>query len=307
MTYSAAAAFGRILCGVWLALLLASLSARAGRKGSPRIERGLADRDDVIFFCDFEAKDWYREWGARAKPKNGETVEKDDALKFEPFAGRALRVAVTKGGHYGISLTFNFKKQTGAEPEEIYFRYYLRLAHDWDPARGGKMPGIGGTYGRAGWGGRKVNGRDGWSARGLFKGRKNEKTPMGFYCYHADMPGTYGENWLWDQDDRGYLANNRWYCIEQYAKMNTPGKGGASGKKDGVLRAWVDGQPAFEKTDVRMRDVDTLKIETVWLNVYHGGKWTARTDDHLYVDNVVIAKKPIGPMAARAGGRAGGP
>ena len=72
--------------------------------------------------------------------------------------------------------------------------------------------------------------------------------------------------------------------------MNTPGA------NDGILRAWVDGEPAFEKTDIRMRDVDTLKIEAVWLNVYLGGTWSAKSDHHLYIDNVVISNNYIGPM-----------
>ena len=152
------------------------------------------------------------------------------------------------------------------------------------------MPGISGTYGRAGWGGRRVNGRDGWSARGLFRGQKDSKTPIGYYCYHVDMKGRYGSGWLWDVEGRGNLDNNRWYCIEQYAQMNTPGR------NDGVLRGWVDGKLAFEKEDVRMRDVSALRIEAVWLNVYLGGTWTARSEHHLYIDNVVIARKPIGPL-----------
>lgn len=41
-------------------------------------------------------------------------------------------------------------------------------------------------------------------------------------------------------------------------------------------------------------DVDTLKIETVWLNIYYGGTWTARADYHLYIDDVVISRQPIG-------------
>ena len=73
-------------------------------------------------------------------------------------------------------------------------------------------------------------------------------------------------------------------------KMNTPGK------NDGILRGWVDGRPAFEKTDVRMRDVPGLKIERIWINIYHGGTWTSDSDDHLFIDNVVIAKRYIGPM-----------
>jgi len=74
--------------------------------------------------------------------------------------------------------------------------------------------------------------------------------------------------------------------------MNTPGQ------NDGILRGWVDGKLAFDKTDVRMRDVDTLKIETVWLNVYYGGTWTAKADYHLYIDDVVISHQPIGPSVA---------
>ena len=250
-------------------------------------------KEDALFVCGFESDSWHKEWGLRSKIARAETVAADPSRKFRPLRGRALRIKVDKGGHYGASLQFRFKKRLGREPEAVYFRYYLRFADDWDPARGGKLPGIAGTYGRAGWGGRPVDGRNGWSARGLFRGQEDGKTPVGFYCYHVDMKGRYGSDWLWDKDRLGYLDNNRWYCIEQYAKMNTPRR------NDGILRAWIDGRLAFEKADVRMRNVDTLKIETVWLNVYLGGSWTARSDHHLYIDNVVIASKYIGPLQGK--------
>jgi hypothetical protein len=41
-------------------------------------------------------------------------------------------------------------------------------------------------------------------------------------------------------------------------------------KNDGILRGWGDDQLVWRSSDVRMRDVDTLKIETVWLNLYYG-------------------------------------
>jgi hypothetical protein len=252
-------------------------------------------RSDAVFSCDFESDNWFEQFGMRKSPARVEAVASDPARKFEPLSGKAIRIKVDRGGHYGASIMYRFKDQIGAEPEEIYFRYYLRFADDWDPQRGGKLPGISGTYNRAGWGGRPSNGRNGWSARGLFKGQANGKTPVGYYCYHADMKGRYGSGWTWEQEKRGYLENNRWYCIEQYARMNTPGK------NDGILRAWVDGRPAFEKTDIRMRDVDTLKIEAVWLNVYLGGTWTSRSDHHLYIDNVVIARNYIGPAKPEDG------
>lgn len=196
-----------------------------------------------------------------------------------------------------MNTTFKFKGEIGEEPEEIFFRYYLRLASDWNQTvQGGKLPGISGTYGVAGWGGRKSDGTDGWSARGSFHRTIPGGNPLaglhpiGTYCYHADMEGRYGNIWLWQKDYRGFLENNRWYSVEQHLKLNTPGK------KDGVIRAWVDGRLAFEKSNVRFRHVDRLKIEQVWMNVYHGGTVPSPRDQHLYIDNVVIGKKYIGPM-----------
>ncbi len=242
-----------------------------------------------VFACNFEAEDWYKEWGLKQAPPRVDIVDLDPELKFEPLTGKALRIRVDKGGHYGLSLEYDFKKMLGEEPEAIYFRYYIRLADDWDPKRGGKMPGFGGTYGRAGWGGRPVKGYKGWSARGSFDGQRDGKTLMGFYCYHADMTGQYGAIWKWDREQRGRLENNRWYRIEQYCRMNTPGE------KDGILRAWVDGKLAYEKTDLRMRQDPNLKIQNIWINIYHGGTWAAETADHLYIDNVAVSTRPIGP------------
>lgn len=254
----------------------------------PLIAQESSQTKQVLFQCDFEQEQWWRAWGLREAPQRVAAIEADDTLGFEPHDGRALRVRVDQGGHYGASLEYRFAKQLGREPEEIYFRYYLRLAPDWNPERGGKFPGFGGTYGRAGWGGRKADGTDGWSARGLFGGQNDGKTPVGFYCYHADMPGKYGENWYWEREGFAGLEQNRWYCIEQYVKMNTPGE------KDGVLRAWVDDRLVYEKTDVRMRHVDRLKIETVWINVYYGGSWTATDDYHLFIDDIAISHTRIG-------------
>ena len=272
-------------CCVSVLMLLSAGPTAAAEPVSPKPESA---PDEVLFTCDFESETWFQEWGLRRPDGRVDIVTTDQELRFEPLSGRALRVRVDKGGHYGTGMQWKFRDHLGSEPEEIYFQYSLRLANDWSPLRGGKLPGISGTYGRAGWGGRRVNGRDGWSARGLFEGRQDGRTTIGFYCYHVDMTGRYGSHWTWQQD-RGDLENNRWYRIEQYARMNTPGK------NDGVLRGWVDGRLAFERTDVRMRDVPELKIEAVWLNVYLGGTWTAQSEHHLYIDDVVISRAPIGP------------
>ncbi len=260
-------------------------------------DKGIAKDPDVVFATDFESEKWNDQWTYAGKMEVIDTVSEDAERKFEPLDDKALRVKIAKGSTGALNTLFKFQKETGNEPEEIYFRYYLRLGDNWNQTlQGGKMPGISGTYGVAGWGGRKVDGTDGWSARGSFglsipaDNPLGGLHPIGTYCYHADMKGTYGDGWGWHNDYRGFLESNRWYSVEQYLKLNTPDK------NDGILRAWVDGRLAFEKIDIRFRHVDKLKIEQIWMNVYHGGTKPSPYDQHLFIDNVVIAKGYIGPM-----------
>jgi hypothetical protein len=264
-------------------------------------DRGLENDPNVLFATRFEADAWRNEWTSAGGKL--ETVSENVRTKFEPLDGKACEAHLAKGELTAMNATYRFRDKRGSEPEEAYFRYYLRFGDDWRPTLdGGKMPGVSGTYNRAGWGGRKVDGTDGWSARGSFGLTLPEgnplagKQPLGFYCYHADMAGHYGDVWIWTRGYRGFLDDNRWYCVEQYVRLNTPGEAGSKGANDGVLRVWIDGRIAFEKTDIRFRDIDALKVEQIWMNVYHGGTRPSPTDQHLYVDNVVAARQYIGPM-----------
>ena len=78
-----------------------------------------------VFTCNFDSETWFSEWGLTQPPERCDVLDADPARKFEPLRGRALRVRVDKDGHYGTSLEFPFKKRTGVEPEEIYFRYVV--------------------------------------------------------------------------------------------------------------------------------------------------------------------------------------
>ena len=139
-------------------------------------------------------------------------------------------------------------------------------------------------------GGRKPNGYDGWSSRGVFLPTIQE---IGNYCYHADQLGQYGASWTWNPGKTGFPVKNRWYCIEQYVRLNTPGI------KNGVLKAWIDGYQVFEKNDILFRLTYNLKIEEIVLSLYHGGPAVSPYDQHMYIDNVVIARKYIGPVSLK--------
>jgi hypothetical protein len=237
-------------------------------------------------------------WGSVYTNANSPNLELvSSAPGFVSLEGPALKVTVPAGENTGMSVAYKFADQTGSEPEEIYFRYYLRIDQSWDPTYGGKFPGISGTYGVAGWGGRRSDGTNGWSARGLYQptvpdngNPLGDMVPVGSYVYHAEQPTQWGDNVLWQDGYLGYLEKDRWYSIEQHLILNTPGI------NDGVLETWIDGRLAYRQTDWRWRDTDSLKIEQIWLDVYHGGTDVPDQDISLYIDNVVIASSYIGPM-----------
>lgn len=260
-------------------------------------EDALAKDPDVYFVSGFESVAWEAGWSYYDPRSYAERVSEDPERGFVPLSGDALRVRFKKGKNLGLDLRYGFRNKLGFEPEEVYFRYYLRLGSSWSPdTDGGKLPGFGGTYGKAGWGLRQSSGYDGWSLRGLFSVMASASnpmagsTPIGTYAYHADMASESGDNLNWSLGRLAALQRNRWYCIEQYLKLNKPGQ------KNGILRAWVDGRLAYEKTDLRLRKTSELKIETIWFNIYHGGTAPPPRDMDVYIDNVVIAKSYIGPM-----------
>lgn len=262
------------------------------------LDAHLDEHPAVLMAAGFESPLWFLNWiGLGWLRSHVQAVQEDPQRKFEPLSGRALRVTLKRGTNLGLDLSYAFRSHRLPEPEEIYFRYYLRLADDWNPSvEGGKLPGLAGTYGQAGWGMRKTDGYNGWSLRGDFSARPPNApsvsglTAVGSYAYHADIEDAAGEHWAWSDGPAGVLVNNRWYCIEQYVKLNTPGE------RNGILRAWVDGRRVLERSDVRFRHVAALKIERVWLNVYHGGSLPAPRDMSLYIDNMVIARQYIGPV-----------
>ena len=276
-----------------------------GDAGSPRPgglasqyprDQGLERHPDVLFVDRFDGGKLSDLW-LKSKDSNVKVVEDDLPQGFAAFDGPALRVTIDKGAQLGSDLRYRFRQHQGAEPDEIYFRYYLRLSRSWAGAvEGGKLPGLAGTYGQAGWGGRGWDGQKGWSLRGAYGLPTDAAHPLpahvllGTYAYHGGSGSTYGEVLPWaGSAAAGVVALDRWWCIEQHVKLNTPGR------PDGVLEVWIDGRPVLARTDLRLRDLPTLHVEEAWLNIFHGGMKTATAAMHAYVDNVVIARSYIGP------------
>lgn len=197
-----------------------------------------------------------------------------------------LRVGMPAGNHYGTSLGYEFAELGVDEPTALAAQYYVYFPQDFVVrGTGGKLPGPAGTYGRGGWGGRPSNGSNGWSARGLFEpsGDPDRPIQLSYYTYHADMDTRFGDTFAWDVGTGGRLSLGRWHRIGQWIELNAPGE------NDGVLRGWVDGELAMEKTDVRFRDTADLKIQEYWFNVYYGGDEPSPSDNAIYFDTLSLS------------------
>jgi hypothetical protein len=254
-------------------------------RGSCNLEPGLQGRTDLLLFEDFEDTNWQPHWTNLGFPTNISAVP-------TAFQGaRGVEVRIPTGMHDGGSLTFDFRNAGIADPEEIYFRYYLRFNDSWQrngDGEIGKLPGIGGSYDLgAGHGCTASNGTNGWTAR-MINFDRGAVHQVGFYAYHVDMAGQCGEHMLWPT----MLERNRWYSIEVRARINTIS--GGRGNNDGVLQGWIDDELVFSRTNLRFRDVDTIKIEKIWGNVFMGGSWVADRPMAIHFDNMVIARSRIG-------------
>jgi hypothetical protein len=258
-------------------------------RGSCNVEPALQGRSDLLMYEDFERSNWQSAWTGIDFTAN------ISAVSSPAFAGsRGLEMRVPNGQHDGASFWFTFRNLGVTDPEELYFRYYVRFNDTWQRSDGeiGKFPGFDAAYGtNAGHGCTPSNGTNGWSAR-MMSFDRGSQNQVGFYTYHVDMAGTCGEHMVWSP----MLERNRWYKLEAHVRVNTIS--GGRGNNDGVLEGWVDDQLAFRRTNLRFRDVSNLRIESVWGNIYVGGTWVAQNNMAIHFDNMVIARNRIGGAAS---------
>lgn len=254
----------------------------------------------IFYRTSFETDNWDKRWQTNFKGQY--EVKSTTDNEFEPLEQNALAITIAKGTNTGIGATLaldQFQEFINSGKRSAYVQYYLRFGNDWFPNSDGKLPGFSGTYVthsyQGGWGGRKTNGQNGWSARGrftaaiLYPNPYTNYTAIGSYIYHADQKSQFGDHFFWDISNDYVLKKNHWYRIEQYIKLNE------IGKSNGELKAWIDGKLVFSKSNFKFSDNPLVNLEQVWLNVYHGGKLKAHADMTLYIDNLTVSTEYIGP------------
>ncbi len=159
------------------------------------------------------------------------------------------------------NLEYRFEENGYEMPREVYtsFKLYpdgIRLSAN-DTVRIFWLPL---TNGPGSSGGGATDGTNGWSNAIGFANRNDSPAPDGYnffsYSYHMDRSGS-GDF----QMSSVPIWMDQWNEIEGYVRCNT--FSGGSANRDGVMRYWVNGELAFERTNLRMTTTESNLIEGV--------------------------------------------
>ena len=260
---------------------------------SSRRKQSLAERKDVLLLEDFEKPDYRSHWTEMAKEAS---LSGDAKRAFQGKAAKSIRCTAGKHVTNGWSY-FEFPKGV----EKIHVRLYLCLPTTFSMgtcdtlklfAIGGRPPERGPW---AGWAMQKAgvvpNGRDRFNGMLFLK----KDLSLGFYYYNPDQKGIYGAARGCDLGAQNRLQLGKWHCVDFMAQAN------GIGRKDGMLRCWLDGEMVGEVKDIRFRDVDDLQIREMALMPYWGGDGPTQTspvDQEFYIDDLVVAREYVGPAGS---------
>ena len=236
----------------------------------------------ILFEADFSG-DWANSWPVTRLSDTSNTESVD-------VSGEAwLRVNYAEGTFGGPRDGLSFYAEF--EPRDrMYLEYQLRFAPDFDWVRGGKLPGLNGGHVSAG---SQPDGTDGWSV--LFMWREDGLGEA--YVYYPDKTNKWGQSFSLGnfQFQAGVI-----HTLGLEVVMNTPGISGGQGERDGIIRAWLDGDLVVEETAIRFRDIPELQMDVMHFVTFFGGNdssWATTKDEYIDFGNFTRYTAP--PAGAR--------
>jgi hypothetical protein len=202
-------------------------------------------------------------------------VKKEDVLFFRYYSKFDNQFNVLGSSHNGASINaqfYNNGQSTPGIPANGTNKFLVAL-ESWRDTTSVGNPGNLNVYvyhpeQRSQWG-------DHWFPGGLI-------LPFG-----GDPKAVFGQQFITRPDTVPELG--RWYSYEFMVKANTPGL------RDGRVAIWLDGKLVGDFTNLRLRDIDTLKIDRFSLEFHVKNNSLAPAKK--YYDNVVVARSYIGPVS----------
>lgn len=284
------------ICLVFLLLLaLTGCTGMIGISPGKKIPADFLRSDVVLYFNSFEKvpldyyEEWnlFKDWGDSVYVEDGVAQGRVTIVKDEDKRrGQVLRVLYPAGVFGPKESGAQWLLKLGQPFEELYCSYWVKFSTGFEFVKGGKLPGLVG--GSVNTGGRKPNGEDGWSARVMWQ----ESGSIRQYVYHVDQSSIYGDGRPWHEEDgkNCFFLPGRWYHLENYVKMNSPGK------SNGIITCWLDGRLVMDEEDFRFRNVATIGIDAFYFSTFFGGgdeSWASGKREYVYFDNFVISRLPV--------------
>jgi hypothetical protein len=125
----------------------------------------------------------------------------------------------------------------------------------------------------------------------------DQEIEFDIYSYHIDKKGVWGDSFR--QQAVIPIKVGEWHCIERHLKLNYVSPDSSEVHFDGIEELWIDGKLSTRVEGIRYRKVPHLHITFISLETYYHRlpkEFDMRNPIKVYLDNVVIASKYIGPI-----------
>ena len=186
--------------------------------------------------------------------------------------GQALRIQYAAGEvGKGVIIPVAFERH-----DALYLALDVYFPDGFVFVKEGKLSGLCG--GACNTGGKKPDGRDGWSSRVIWRGDRASQ-----YLYWPGQADIYGDMDAW-ADAR--LTTGIWYHVETYVKMNHPGRA------DGISESWLDGRRV--NRHVRWRDTVDFAIDNFRFETFFGGStpdFAPPSAQYALFDNIAVSTR----------------
>lgn len=260
-------------------------------------DRGLRSHPDVLFADDFETGPLEGRWHDMRNPA-GAVLHWADPDAFPGLGRRCLRVEAHLGRDTGGGLTQWFESAP-----RIFIRFYTRFVppcdyiHHFVTLRANR--GLRGADKWSGFGGAgaKPRGDERFSTAiepwGNW-GRWPAPGKWHFYSYwHTMQPAPDGNYWgnHFDVPEAPPIPPGQWICVEFMLQHNRPGE------PDGEQAFWIDGRLQGHWAGINWRTSEQLQANALTLEAYVTDRWARQPTNIVEFDNVVIARRYIGPVA----------
>lgn len=125
---------------------------------------------------------------------------------------------------------------------------------------------------------------------------QNQSAPHGL----TQGPLQGGYNGTFYDSATALFTDDQWHCIEACFKLNTLDLSKDQPNRDGVVRAWFDGQLVIERTNVILRSTDFPKMKfNQFLMAPYFGPGLLPHAQKLWIDELAVGRKRIGPLPDR--------